>query len=182
MQFGHGVFIFVYIPPMKIETHTIAMYQQHLIKKLLQGVGYYRNLLTMDIFIKNLEFGFDLLICIFLMSNGFKLCNGDYVHLLKWPQMVLLLWIVQDYGQIKVILMSFQINVIRFVYLYNYLQYIMIQIENMSFILLILHRYFTILIMVIQTRNMSLMSLLIRHESYKKCTSCPPSTTNRRGF
>ena len=179
MQFGHGVIIFVYIPKTKIETHTIAVYQQHLIKKLLQGVGYYKNLLTMDIFIKYLEFDFNLLICIFLMSNGFKLCKGDYVHLLKWPQMVLLLWIVQDYGQIKVILMSYHINAIKFVYLYYFLQYIMIQIENMSFILLILHRFFTILIMVIQIGNMSLMSLLVLHESYKKCTSCPPSTTNR---
>ena len=93
---------------MKIETHTIAVYEQYLMKKLLQGVGYYKNLLTMDIFIKYLELGFDLLIYIFLMSNGFKS------------------WIVQDYGQVKVILMSFQINVIKFVYLYNYLQYIMI--------------------------------------------------------
>ena len=136
----------------------------------------------MEKFIKYLEFGFDLLICIFLMSNGFKLCKGDYIDLLKWPQMVLLLWIVQDYGQIKVRLMSFQMELIRFVYLYNYLQYIMIQIENMSFILLILHRYFTFLIMVIQIGNMSLMSLLVLHESYKKCTSCPPSTTNCQGF
>ena len=90
MQFGHGVIIFVYIPPMKIETHMIAVYQQHSIKKLLHGVGYYKNLLTMDIFIKYLEFGFDLLICIFFMSNGFNTCKGDYVHLSKWPKAALL--------------------------------------------------------------------------------------------
>ena len=155
------------------------MYEQYSTKKLLQEVGYCGYSLTMDMFIKYLELGFDLLTYIIFMSNGFKSSKRDYVHLPKWPQTALLLWIVQDYGQIKVILMSFQINVIRFVYLYNYLQYIMIQIENMSFILLILHMYLTFLIMVIQTRNMSLMSLLVLHKSYKKCTSCPPWTTNR---
>ena len=68
MQSGHGVVIFVYIPPMKIETHTIAVYQQYSIKKLLQEVGYCKNLLTMDIFIKYLELGFDLLTYISFMS------------------------------------------------------------------------------------------------------------------
>ena len=126
MQFGHAVNILVYITPMKIETHTIAVYQQHLIKKLLHRVGYSRNLLTMDIFIKYLELGFDLLTYIFFMSNGFKSCKKDCFYLSKWPQTAFLLWIVQDYGQIKVILMSFQINVIGFVYLYIYLQYIII--------------------------------------------------------
>ena len=153
-----------------------------MIKKLLQGVGYYRNLLTMDIFIKYLELDIDLLVFIFFMSNGFKLCKGEYVHVSKWPQMAFLLLIVQDFREITLILMSFQINVIRFVYLYNYLQYTMIWSKLEVHILLILNRFFTILIMVIQTGNMSLMSLLVLHESYKKCTSCPPSMTNCRGF
>ena len=80
MQFGHADVIFVYIPPVEIETHTIAVYQQHLTKKLLQGVDYYTNSLTMDIFIKHLELGFDLSNYISLISSGFKLFMGD-VHL-----------------------------------------------------------------------------------------------------
>ena len=78
--------------------------------------------------------------------------------------MALLLWIVQDYGQIKVILMSFEMNVIRFVYLYNYLQYVIISLKLEVYIQLILERFCTVPIMVIQIGNMSLMLLLVLHE------------------
>ena len=61
---------------MKIEPHTIAVCLQNLIKNLLQGVGYYKNLDTMDVFIKYLELGFDLLIYIFFYVKWFQFMQG----------------------------------------------------------------------------------------------------------